>query len=88
MEIGFDPAKRRTTLANRGLDFLDAPKVFAGRCTTSVDDRKEYGERRFVTYGWLETVAVAIVWVERDAGRRIISMRRMHQWEIEHVGLD
>jgi len=33
-------------------------------------------------------VAVAFVWTERDRGIRVISMRRMHQWEIRHVGLD
>ena len=30
MDIGFDPVKRRLTLAERGLDFEDAPHVFAG----------------------------------------------------------
>jgi uncharacterized DUF497 family protein len=32
MEIEFDPAKRELTLKDRGLDFLDVPKVLAGRC--------------------------------------------------------
>jgi hypothetical protein len=31
---------------------------------------------------------VAMVWVERDSGCRVISMRQLHKWEIEHVGLD
>ena len=35
-----------------------------------------------------QEVAVAVVWTERDNGRRVISMRRMHAWEIKHVGLD
>jgi uncharacterized DUF497 family protein len=30
MKVTFDPAKRETTLANRGLDFADAQKVFEG----------------------------------------------------------
>ena len=30
MAISFDPAKRDMTLAERGLDFADAEKVFAG----------------------------------------------------------
>ncbi len=88
MDVGFDFAKRRLTLAKRELDFVDAPKIFAGRCQTAIDDRIDYGETRFVTYGWLETVAVAMVWVERDSGCRVISMRQLHKWEIEHVGLD
>jgi uncharacterized DUF497 family protein len=30
VRITFDPAKRAATLASRGLDFVDAEKVFAG----------------------------------------------------------
>src|ERR1700720_2024417 len=34
MKVTFDPEKRADTLRQRGLDFRDAPKVFAGvRCT-------------------------------------------------------
>lgn len=89
-EIQFDPAKRDETLQERGLDFAHVGAVFAGRVKTAVDDRFDYGENRYVTYGWIEqiAVAVAVVWTERDNRRRVISMRRMHKWEIEHVGLD
>lgn len=30
MRISYDPAKRQRTLDERGLDFEDAPTVFAG----------------------------------------------------------
>lgn len=88
MEISFDPIKRDDALRERGLDFADAGKVFDGRIKTVVDDRFDYREMRYVTYGWLMDVAVAIVWTERDETCRVISMRRMHQWEIDYVGLD
>lgn len=88
MEISFDPEKREKTLRERGLDFADAAYVFDSRAKTAVDDRLDYGEVRHITYGWIGEVAVAVVWTERDDGRRVISMRRMHQWEIRHVGLD
>ena len=80
--------KRVKVFAERGLDLLDAPKVFESRSITVEDDRFAYGEVRWVTYGWMDDVAIALVWTERDDGRRVISMRRMHRWEIEHVGLD
>jgi hypothetical protein len=73
-----DAAKRRTTLAERGLDFADAELVFAGRTMTLPDERREYGERRFITAGWLRGRFVVIVWTPRDRGRRIISMRYGH----------
>ena len=88
VEIAFDPDKRDKTLRERGLDFADAGQVFEGRTRTIVDARFDYGETRHITFGWLAKVAVAVVWVERGDVRRIISMRRMHEEEIRHVGLD
>jgi len=35
MRITFDSAKRARTLAERGLDFMDAALVFAGTLVTS-----------------------------------------------------
>ena len=86
MEIEFDPAKRELTLKDRGLDFLDAPRLFEGRSLTVVDDRVDYGEERFISYGFIGDAAVAPVWTDRDGVMRIISMRRMHQEETKHVG--
>ena len=88
MEISFDPAKRAITLAERGLDFADAGQVFATVHVDVPDDRFDYGEERMITYGWLDSRAVAIVWVERFGRRRIISMRHMHEEERLDVGLD
>lgn len=76
MRIAFDAEKRRLTLENRGLDFADAPLVFAGLHFSRVDDRKDYGEVRTITIGLLRGVAVVMVWTERNAHRRIISMRK------------
>ena len=87
MNVGFDPAKRELTLKDRGLDFLDAPRLFEGRSLTVVDDRMDYGEERFISYGFVDDAAIAVVWTDRGGVMRIISMRRMHIEEIEHVGL-
>lgn len=42
--ITYDPAKRRRTLEDRGLDFEDAVEVFAGRTLDMPDRRFDYGE--------------------------------------------
>ena len=83
MEISFDPAKRLQTLEHRGLDFLDAPQVFSGLNFTLVDDREDYGEERFITFGEADDRNVCIVWTIRDGTRRIISMRHAHDEEVE-----
>lgn len=88
MEISFDPAKREKTLRERGLDFADAARLFDRRTITVIDDRFDDGEERFVSYGRIDDVGIALVWTERDGTRRIISMRRMHEWEIVYVGLE
>ena len=39
MGISYDPAKRATTLEERGLDFVDVPEVFSGPAFELVDYR-------------------------------------------------
>ncbi len=53
MKITRDPVKRAGTLAERGLDFHDAATVFLGRTLTLEDDRFDYGETRYQSYGLL-----------------------------------
>ena len=81
MDISFDPAKRATTLLNRGLDFADAGTVFAGEVATRPDDRQDYGEDRFITAGHLAGRLVVLVWTPRGNARHIISMRYAHAKE-------
>lgn len=81
MEIGFDPAKRAWTLEHRGLDFADAAVVFEGPTLTQVDDRRDYGETRLVTVGFLVGRMVIVVWTPRGAVRHVISMRKANDRE-------
>ena len=74
MEITYDADKRARTLAERGLDFEDAPVVFAGRTLTTEDDRHDYGETRYQTLGELNGCVVMVVWTPRSPGRHIITM--------------
>lgn len=61
--------------------------VFEGPHQTVVDDRKDYGETRMVTVGYLEGRLVYIAWTERDDTRRIISMRKANDREIARIRL-
>lgn len=72
MQFSYDPEKRAKTLAERGLDFEDAVYVFAGTTLTVEDDRRDYGEPRFQTMGWLDDRLVMVVWTERSEVRHII----------------
>lgn len=77
----WNEAKRQRTLKERGLDFADAERVLLGDQYTYRDDRRDYGERRFITAGYLDGRFVVVTWTPRDGGRRIISMRHGHGQE-------
>ena len=81
MKITFDPAKRAATLADRGVDFLDAVKVFEGVTFTQMDDRLDYGEERYQTFGLLNGRLVMVVWTPRGKDCHVMSMRKCNERE-------
>ena len=76
MRIEYDPAKRSITLRDRGLDMADAGGVFEGETITVEDDRRDYGETRYITVGFLADRMVFVAWTPREGARRIISMEQ------------
>jgi uncharacterized DUF497 family protein len=85
MRITCDPAKRKWTLQERGLDMRRAKEVFAGPHFTRADDRQDYGEPRFITAGWLDSRLVVFAWTPRGVARRIITMRHCHEREAKKL---
>ena len=81
MPITYDPDKRQRTLRDRGLDFEDAPIVFAGLTLEVEDTREDYGERRIICFGQLEGRLVVIGYTPRGADRHIFSMRKANHRE-------
>lgn len=81
--ITFDPAKRERTLRERGLDFRDARLVFEGETFTFDDARRDYGEARRITVGFLAGRMVFVGWVARSGARHVFSMRKANEREIE-----
>ena len=84
MKISYDPQKREKTLAERGLDFEDAPQLFGGDLYEEVDDRRNYGEVRWLAVGLLSGRLVMVVWTPRGDVRHIISMRKCNEREQRH----
>ncbi len=81
--IEYDEAKRLKVLKERGLDFARAPEVFESNSIDVPDNRFDYGEVRWLTFGLLDGRHVAVVWTDREDRKRIISMRHMHEREIK-----
>ena len=62
---------------------LCAREVFDGLTITLPDQRQDYGEPRFITAGWLDERLLVLVWTPRGLARRIISMRKANEREID-----
>ncbi len=58
-------------LGERGLDFADVHQIFDGVHVDEPDNRFDYGELRFVTFGFLAGRICAVVWTPRENGHHI-----------------
>lgn len=83
MRFEWDEAKNRSNLRRHGFDFKDGETVFAGEVFTLLDDRFDYGERRFLTLGELKGRIVAVAHTQRGEATRIISLRKASRNEEE-----
>ena len=63
------------------LRFVDATTVFDGPTFTYEDDRFDYPEQRFITFGLLQGLVVSIVHTESSRQIRIISFRKATKHE-------
>jgi hypothetical protein len=81
MATTYDPVKRDWTLRKRRLDFARAAEVFAGWTLDIRDQRRDYGEPRINTVGYLDNRMVIVCWTPRGSDRRIISMRKANERE-------
>jgi uncharacterized protein len=81
MQFEWDESKRISNLRKHGIDFLDIPPVFDGSILTIEDERFDYGENRFVTFGLLQGRVVAVVHTEGDDYIRVISARKATKYE-------
>jgi hypothetical protein len=86
--ITYDSATRDRTLAERGLDFEAAELLFIGPRVTFLDDRRDYGEERLVTVGFLAGRMVVVCWTPRGDDRHVFPMRKANAREQKkYVGL-
>lgn len=61
----------------RANEIFDAPHM------DQVDFRKNYGEVRIFSFGFLDNIPVVVVWTYRGIKRRIISLRRANEREVK-----
>ena len=76
MEFEWDEHKRRANLRKHGIDFADSEVIFSGPTKSILDDRFDYGEERFLTFGFLYEWVVVVTHTETADRIRVISIRK------------
>ncbi len=82
MRIHFDPSKNERNVRERGLSFERAAEFDFVSALIAVDDRKEYGEARYVALGMLGERLHVLCFAEAVDGIRVISFRKANQREV------
>ena len=76
----FDPAKEAINVSKHGISL--ARWVELDIKVTFVDDRYDYGEIRYRTYGYIDGAAYCLTFTSRNERVRPISLRRAHTKEM------
>lgn len=85
MDYEWDENKRVENLAKHELDFADAWQIFDAPILVDIDNREDYGETRFIGFGFLKNFVVALVFTEQDEETiRVISLRKALKYEREY----
>ncbi len=85
MVYEWDENKRLANIARRELDFADAWQIFDAPMLIDIDNRKDYGEARFIGFGFLKNFVVAVIFTEpNEETIRVISLRKALKYEREY----
>jgi len=83
MGITYDPAKNARNIKERGLSFERAADFDFATAVYVVDERKDYGEKRVRSLGFLDGRLHALVYTIRAGDIRVISLRKAKRKEAE-----
>lgn len=86
MRFAFDVDKDEANRRKHGVTLAVGTRVIENAVTTMMDARFDYGEERFVSFGYLDRRLFACVFAVRDDVTRIISVRKANAREIRRYG--
>lgn len=82
METEWDPVKAAANVAKHGVRFEYAARVFLDpHRRDTVDDRRDYGEERWVALGSIEGRVYVVTYTMRGRRVRLISARKANPRE-------
>ena len=82
MKIEFDPAKDAINRDKHGCSLALAANFRWADAFTFEDTRFDYGEARFIAFGYIGLRVYVAVFTDRDGVRRIIGLRKANPREI------
>lgn len=83
MRISYDPAKNEQNIRSRGLSFDSAADFDCEGALYAVDERREYGELRYIAIGMLGVRLHVLCFAETADGIRVISFRKANAREVK-----
>ena len=81
-KFDWDPSKAERNLRERGIPFSAAYDFQIDTAITAVDDRQDYGEIRYRSFGYIEDRLHCLVFTLRGDTIRIISLRKANSSEV------
>jgi uncharacterized DUF497 family protein len=86
MDIQYYAAKEDSNLRRHGPGFDDAVELLQGPKFVVEDVRRDYGERRFIAYGWIRQPLHVCVYTLRGTAHRLISLSKANRCELLAFG--
>jgi len=86
MEYEWDENKAARNLRHHGVAFESVADFAWGEATIIEDDRKDYGERRWMAYGPIGERLHCLVFTVRGERIRVISLRKANSREVKRYG--
>ena len=86
MKITFDPRKNDDNIHERQLSFDEVSKLEWSSAVILENVRKDYGERRFRVFGYIEERLYAVVFTPREDAVHVISFRKANSREVKQYG--
>ena len=83
MRFEWDEHKRLINLQKLGIDFADVWQIFDFDVVMNFDNRFDYGEIRYLSFGLLRGDVIVVAHTENDDLFRIISVRKAEKYEQE-----
>jgi len=82
VRISYDPAKNERNVRQRGLSFDSAADFDLENALIVIDERRPYGETRFIALGMLGARLHVLCFSETTDGIRVISFRKANAREV------